>query len=393
MDKIAWIGLDAHRDTITAATLVGNEDACINTREFANSEKSVRRYFDGIVKVLRKQYPGDDDAAWEIRCCYEASGGGYVLYRQLAGLEIPNVTLTCQVVAPSKIPRRAGDRVKNDRRDARGLARWLRAGELVCVRVPSAEEEGVRSLVRQHETLGRGTTRAKNHVLKLLTARGYVYREGKNWTRGHWTWLRALSLETHDQSALNRYLSLLEFTLAQREELAREIEQITTTDRYRVAVGALRCLFGIESMQAMTLLVETCDFRRFPSARRYASYLGLPPGEYSSGGKTRHGGMSKTGNAHCRQVVVSAARLYSRPPRPNGEWTRRHGDQPPHVVEHAWKCRRRLHQRYWHLVHRKGAGASNKAVVAIARELSGFVWALMVEIEETLERDAMPAVA
>jgi transposase len=241
--------------------------------------------------------------------------------------------------------------------------------------------------------LGRETTRSKNHVLKLLAARGHVYREGMNWTRGHWTWLRALPLGKHDRSALDRYLARLEFTLAQREELTREIDQIATTDRYRVGAEALRCLFGIESIQAMTLMAETCDFRRFPNARRYASYLGLPPGEYSSGGKTRHGAMSKTGNAHCRRVLVSAARHYSRPPRPSQRWTRRHGGQPAHVVEHAWKCRRRLHQRYWHLVHRKGAGASNKAVVAIARELSGFVWALMVEIEETLGPNPMPSVA
>ena len=393
VDRLAWIGLDAHRDPITGATLVDNEDTCVNTRQFANSATSVRRYFAGIVGRLRKWHPGDDDAEWEIRCCYEASGGGYVLYRQIMDLDIPKVTIKCQVVAPSLIPQRAGDRVKNDRRDARGLARWLRAGELAPVRVPTPEEEGVRSLVRQHETLGRETTRAKNHVLKLLTARGHVYRAGTNWTRGHWTWLRSLSLETHDESALHRYLRLLEFTLAQREELTGEIKPIAKTDRYRVGVEGLRCLFGIDTIQAMTLLAETCDFRRFPSARHYASYLGLPPGETSSGGKTRHGAMSKTGNAHCRRVLVTAARHYSRSPRASQAWTRRHQGQPSPVVDHALKWRQRLHQRYWHLVNRKGAGASNKAVVAVARELSGFVWALMVEIEETLEGDAMPSVA
>lgn len=186
MQRVAWIGMDTHRDSITAATLVDNAEEHVDVRRFVNNRQGVIRYVKRIARLLGKQHGEDAETPWELRFCYEASGGGYVVQRWIEAIRLSNVTLRCMVVAPSKVPRKPGERVKNDRRDARSLASWLRAGELTAVHVPSQEEEGVRSLTRLQHTLTQEIVRSKNHALKFLTVRGHVYREGTNWTQKHW---------------------------------------------------------------------------------------------------------------------------------------------------------------------------------------------------------------
>jgi len=377
MLRIAYVGMDVHQDSITAAMLVGDSEQCADTRRLGSCRKSVQDYLKRMGRMLRKQHPGEDAAEWELRCCYKASGCGYVLYRWMQEMNIPNLTLTCSIVASSKIPRKPGDHVKNDRRDARQLARWLRSGDLTEIRVPTQAEEGVRSIVRLRQTLTREIARSKNHLLKFLAARGLVYHDGTNWTGKHWTWMRALSLLEDDQYVLDEFMMVLEFKIARRREVERRIEKIALTPAYREAVGVLRCLRGIDTIPAMKLLAETGDFHRFESPRQLMAYYGLIPGEYSSGESVSPRPITKAGNIHCRQTLVTAARHYRRKPRLSRDLATRQQGQPTPAVAHAWKCQHRLYGKYWSLVNRKGVESSNKAVVAIARELVGFIWALM----------------
>ena len=269
---------------------------------------------------------------------------------------------------------RAGDRRKTNKRDAAKLARLYRAGELTAIRIPDEAEEQVRSLVRCRETLTREILKSRHYVLKLLLARGHVYRVGTNWTQAHWAWLRKIALEGADAITLRTYLELLEFKLVERDALDREIEKIAFAEPYREPVGRLRCLRGVDTLTAMTLVCEIGDVRRFASPRQLMGYLGLTVSETSSGGLERRGGITKTGNARARRVLVEASWHYRYPPRSSRRLRKRQQGQPTAVVAHAWRAQKRLHKKFEALVYRM---APSKAVVAVARELVGFVWALL----------------
>ena len=304
-----------------------------------------------------------------IRACYEASGCGYVLQRALTKWGVG-----CEVIAPSLIPQRSGDRRKTDKRDAAKLARLYRAGELTAIRIPDEAEEQVRSLVRCRETLTREILKSRHYVLKLLLARGRVYRDGQNWTQRHWDWLRKVDLEGADAITLRTYLELLEHKLIQRDTLDKEIEELAFSEAYRGPVGRLRCLRGVDTLTAMTLVCEIGDVRRFATPRQLMGYLGLTVSEASSGDVQRRGGITKAGNARARRVLVEAAWHYRYPPRSWRGLRRRQEGQPSAVVAYAWRAQKRLHKKFEALVYRM---APAKAVVAVARELVGFVWALL----------------
>jgi transposase len=238
-----------------------------------------------------------------VTACYEAGGCGYVLQRKLQEWGV-----SCEVIAPSLIPKRSGDRRKTDKRDARKLARLYRAGELTPIRIPSEADERVRSLIRSRCVFTREILKSRHYVLKLLQSRGRVYRQGKNWTRAHWDWLRKLELPGEDHFVLQSYVALLEVKLAQREEIDRRIEAISLSEPYAEPVARLRCLRGIDTLSAMTLVVEIGDVRRFATPRHLMGYLGLTVSESSSGaGPQTMGGITKAGNAHCRRVLVEAS--------------------------------------------------------------------------------------
>ena len=212
----------------------------------------------------------------EVHACYEASGAGYVLERK-----IRSWGHACEIVAPSLIPRRPGERRKHDRKDAEELARLYRAGELVAIRVPTEREERVRDLVRCRETFQRQSLQSRHHILKFLARRGLVYREGQNWTVKHFAWLRAIQrdevLETEDQVVFGEYLAMLEYKLDRRDELDRRIEALALEPSYKEAVGRLCCLKGISTHAAMVLATEIGDFRRFERPGQLMAYVGLVP--------------------------------------------------------------------------------------------------------------------
>jgi len=287
------------------------------------------------------------------------------------------------VIAPSLIPKRSGVHRKHDKRDAADLARLYRAGELVAVRIPTEADERVRDVVRCRETFQREMLKSRHYILKFLARRGFVFREGTNWCTPHLKWLQHLTTEasplaTEDRLIYREYHALLVYKLQRREELDRQIERLAELPTLAPMVKQLQCVRGISVHSAMVLATEIVDWRRFERPSQLACYLGLVSREDSSGTRHRLGSITKAGNSHCRHVLVQAAWSYRHRPQTSVDLKRRQASQPPAVIGHAWKAQQRLHARYNHLSYRK---RPQIAVVAIARELVGFLWAVMRELE------------
>lgn len=352
-----WVGLDVHKDSISVSVLDGRSTAR-PTVTVPNEPPQIRKLFTRLKKE------GD------VRACYEAGSCGYEVYRQLAALGVE-----CDVVAPGLIPVRVGDRVKTDRRDAEKLARLLRAGELTSIRVPTEAEEALRDLIRCREDAREDVLRQRHHVLKFLLRHGRVFRDTKHWTKAHWVWLRAQKFDQPlAQRVFTEYLATLEKTIARVALLDQEIAAEAEKQPYKPIVGRLRCLRGIDTLSAMALIAEICDFDRFEHPRELMAYLGLVPSERSSGGKQRRGSITKTGNAHARRIFVEAAWHYRHAAARTATMKARWDGQPPSVVDHAYKAQERLHRRFFRLTSR--GKPSQVAIVAVARELCGFVWAV-----------------
>jgi len=330
-------------------------------RQIPNEAGHLRRLF----ARLQREGP--------VATCYEAGPAGYDLYRQLTAFGVP-----CQVMAPALTPRKPGERIKTNRRDAAKLVRLFRAGELTPIRVPDEAQEAVRDLLRCREDVQEDLLRWRHRLLKFLARHGRVYREGRNWTQRHWTWLRGQRFANPILTrTCQEYLFTVEQLLARRAELDRELEAIAQQEPYRTPVGWLRCFRGLDTLGALTVLIEVGDFPRFESPRTLMAYLGLVPSEASTGDRERRGSITKAGNTHARRILVEAAWAYRHPPRLGPALARRSQDQPPAVLAQAWKAQQRLHRRYRHLVgHGKRPPV---AVVAIARELVGFLWAALTQ--------------
>jgi transposase len=332
-----------------------------------NDPQHIRRLFER----LKREGP--------VVACYEAGVSGYDLYRQIIGLGA-----ACDVIAPALTPRRPGQRIKTDRRDAAKLVRLFRAGELTAIHVPDEAEEAGRDLMRCRDDIRRDVLRWRHRVLKLLTRHGRSYLAGKNWSRGHWTWVRSQHFDLPPlQRAFEATLFALEQALARQAELDKEIEALATTELYREPVGWLRCFRGIDTLSAMILLAEIIDFQRFCRPRELMAYLGLVPSEYSSGDTQRRGALTKAGNTHARRVLIEAAWHYRHRPTVGAALASRGQGQPSAIVSQAWRAQQRLHRRYRHLIgHGKRPPV---AVAAVARELVGFIWAAMTGRESRLQ--------
>lgn len=363
--SIIYVGMDVHKDSITIAVLPAAAKTPTRLDRLPNELPKIKRYLDRLARD------------GELRVCYEASGAGYVLHRALR-----EWGYACDVIAPSLIPKRPGVQRKHDKRDAADLARLYRAGELTPVRIPSEAEERVRDVVRCRETFQREILKSRHYILKFLARRGFVYRDGTNWCTPHLRWLEHLTSEASplapaDRLVFREYHALLAYKLQRRDELDRQIEALALTPALAAAVARLQCFRGIALQGAMVLATEIVDWRRFERPGQLAAYLGLVSREDSSGPRERKGSITKAGNSHCRHVLVQAAWCYHYRPNLSVEIRRRQQGQPPAVVAHAWKAQQRLHQRYQHLAYRK---QPQIAVVAVARELVGFLWAVMRDL-------------
>jgi transposase len=354
-----WVALDAHKLSIVAATLpvAGGSPEVI---EIENTAKAVRRLIDRL--------GGPDGLA----VCYEAGPVGWQLKRLLDDLGV-----ACDVIAPSLIPVRAGDRVKTDRRDAKKLVRLYRAGELVFVMAPTPEQEGLRDLVRCREDLRDARTRARHRAVKQLLRHGVVFREGKHWTLRHRAWLRAQRLpDPLAHAALEQMLCHLDSIDAQIRTIDHQLEQVARQPRWAPAVRVLCAFRGISTRTALGLLAEIGDFRRFGSARELMSYLGLVPTEHSSGQERHRGHITKAGPKEARRLLIEAAWHYRHAPRLSARQRAANADLPADVQARAWQAQIRLRHRHRTLTDhgRKRTTVTNTAV---ARELAGFLWAAM----------------
>jgi transposase len=355
-----WVALDAHKLSIVAAALpaVGGAPEII---EIENTPRAIRR--------LIARLGGPDGLA----VCYEAGPVGWQLMRLLEDLGV-----ACDVIAPSLIPVRAGDRIKTDRRDARKLVRLYRAGELVFVAPPSPEQEGLRDLVRCREDLRDARMRARHRAVKQLLRHGHVFREGKHWTLRHRRWLRAQRLgDPLAQIALEQMLCHLDSIDAQIDAIDHELERVSRSERWAPAARVLCAFRGISTRTALGLLAEIGDFRRFGSARELMSYLGLVPTEYSSGQERHRGHITKAGPKQARRLLIEAAWHYRHTPRLSARQAKTSAQLPQPVAARAWHAQIRLRHRHRTLAeHHKPATVANTAV---ARELTGFLWAAMTD--------------
>jgi len=354
-----FVGIDAHKAKLVVAVLP--PDGPLIELACANTEKEVRR----LGRRLIEQANGG-----EVRVCYEAGPTGYGLKRTLE-LE----PLVCEVVAPSLIPRAAGNRVKTDRRDARKLAELLRAKLLTEVRAPTPEEESVRELCRARIRAKEQSTKARNRLGKMLLRHGRIY-EGRAWTEGFDAWLNAQEFQHPEtQLVFEDLRAECEHAESRVRRLDAHIEAVAQREAYAPLVGALCCLRGVRVLTAMVFLSEMHGIERFTNPRALMAYLGLTPSEHSSGGRQSRGAITKTGNRFVRRVLVEAAHHARRPARESKTLAARRRGQPAHIVAIARRAQDRLRRRYWRLVDR--GKAPNKAVVAVARELVGFMWALV----------------
>ncbi len=360
-----FLGLDVHKDSVTIAVFIGQAAEPEQVDRLPNNVHKLRRYFERLAR------------RGTVHACYEASGAGYVLQRHMSAWGYP-----CELAAPSLIPTRPGDRRKHDKRDAIQLGRLYRAGQLSLIHIPTEVEEQVRDLVRCRETFQREILKSRHYILKFLRRRGFVFRGGTNWTQRHFVWIRQLLrpevLSREDRLVLSEYLALLEYKIARRDELDRQVERLALEPRYRLIVERLRCFRGIDTHAAMVLATEIGDFRRFKSPRQLMAYFGLVPSEHSSGERRRQGAITKAGNAHCRHVLVQAAWSYRNRPSQSAALTRRQSAQDPAIIAHAWKAQHRLHKLFHRVSHRR---PFQVAVVAAAREMVGFIWAVLQDEE------------
>jgi transposase len=363
---IIYLGMDVHKESLTIAALPATAKAPTRLDRLPNDLPKLKKWLDRVARD------------GEIRACYEASGAGYVLHRALT-----EWGYACEVIAPSLIPKRPGVQRKHDKRDATDLARLYRANELVVVRIPSEADERVRDVVRCRETFQREILKSRHYILKFLARRGFVFRDGTNWCTPHLQWLQHLTtdgsaLAPDDRLVFREYHALLMYKLQRRDELDRQIEQLALLPTLAPMVARLQCFRGIALQSAMVLATEIVDWRRFDRPAQLACYLGLVSREDSSGDRHRLGSITKAGNTHCCHVLVQAAWSYRHRPQTSVELKRRQQDQPPAVITHAWKAQQRLHQRFVYLTDRK---RPQIAVVAVARELVGFLWAVMHDLE------------
>jgi transposase len=354
-----YVGIDAHKKDLVVAMLIGTATTPV-AWQLANETAAVRR----LVRKLEREAPGP------VRIFYEAGPCGYALQRQMTTDRI-----ACDVIAPALMPRKPGERVKTNRRDARKLAELGRAGLLTVVQPPTPADEAVRDLARARDDAREDLQRCHHRLGKLLLRRGLHY-VGRNWTQAHRRWVNSLPW-THaaERAVVDDYLLAIDHTEARLLELDARLAEIADQEPYRTPVGWLRCFRGIDTLTAMLILAELHDFRRFGSARALMAFLGLVPGEDSSGEKHRRGRITKMGNALVRRVLVEASWHYQHGPGVGRALAARRQGQPSRVIAIADKAQQRLCRRFRRML--TAHKPAPKIAVAVARELAGFLWAAL----------------
>jgi transposase len=369
-NKVRFLGLDVHAETITVA--IAEPDGEVRSLgTIANRAESIRK----LVKKL--------GSVEQLKACYEAGPTGYILYWQMAELGV-----ACEVIAPTLVPMKAGDRVKTDRRDAERLARSYRSGDLTAVWVPDEGSEALRDLVRAREAAKQDQLRARHRLAKFLLRMGQRPAAGmKAWTAPYMAWVRQVHF-----TQVAREATLLDYLheVDHMGERVRRLEQAITeavklaSPQVREVVKGLQALRGIAEISAVTIVAELGNIARFETPRQLMGYSGAVPTEDSSGQRTRRGSITKTGNAHLRRIIVEAAWSYRYRPAIGPRLRKRQEGVSEEIKEIAWKAQVRLSKRYARLA---AAGKDQRKIVtAVGRELLGFIWAIGTRAEATVKQ-------
>jgi len=362
-----FIGLDVHNDSI-AVSLAPSDSAEVRRYGIIGGEhEDVLR----LAKKLAAAHPGTT-----LKFCYEAGPRGFALCRCLQTHH-----WNCILVCPSKIPRKPGERVKTDRRDADDLARLYRAGELTGIYVPEPEDEAMRDLLRARFQVGRQQHRARQQLKMYLLRHNLRYTGATAWSPAHLRYLAKIKMPFPvQQIVFQEMLGVITEATARLERYDAEIERAVPGWRWAPAVRALMSLRGMALLHAATLVAELGDFNRFDHPGQLMGYLGLVPSEHTTGKDRQQGGITKMGNAPARRALVEAAWQYRMPARLSPHLQKRQEGLPKAITDMAWEAQRRLHHRYTHLT-RVGKKKSQVAVTAVARELTGFVWAIARQVK------------
>lgn len=362
--SITHVAMDTHKKQHRVA-LVYRDTGQMQEFTVNNSAKDITK----MVKKIKRDAPGP------IHLCYEAGVCGFALKRQLDALGCK-----CSVIAPSLVPTKPGDRIKTDRRDAKKLLGQFIAGQLTEVYPPNEQQEGAREMTRCRQTAQENLKRIRHQLIKFLTRHGYIYRDGRHWTHQHFQWLRSLVFDLSDlREVFEMYHAELQHCMQRLASLDRQVQALAERPAYREAVGVLRCFRGIDTLTAITVIAEIFEFGRFASPRALMGYLGVVPSESSSGDKHRPGAITKTGNRRVRRLLMESAWHYRHRPGLAKVLKRRRQDQPLWAIDIADRAMVRLYRRYWRLL--QPGKVPNKVVVAVARELVGFIWAALREYE------------
>ena len=359
MQSTTIIAFDQHAATTVAAVLLpGHRTPALHS--LTSDSATILRF----VERLRRH--------GAIACCDEAGPCGFELQRALSAHGV-----SCDLIAPALIPRRAGDRIKTDRRDAAQLAVRYRAEALTAIHIPTEQEEAARDLLRCREDIRADLLRARHRLSKFLLRHGRRFTGTKTaWSARHHTWLRGQtwSIPALDQTHA-AYLRTVDEAVARLRHVEADLRALLDLEPLRARVQRLRCFRGIDDLTALTIAAELGDARRFSSAPRAMAFVGLVPSEHSSGTKRARGAITKTGNAHLRRVLVEAAWHARHRPFVGHALRRRQQGAPDAIIAQAWAAQQRLYRRYHRLASR--GKPTPQVITAVARELTGFVWAAL----------------
>jgi transposase len=358
MRKIAYVGIDYYLHSLSIAVLIEGDKEPDQMVHLKNDDHVIRKFMS---KISEK---------FQIKACYEASTNGYCFQRKMASWGYH-----CDVIAPSLIPRKPGDHRKNDFRDARTLVQNYAHDMLSIIHLPSEEEEAVRSLVRCRYAFKEMSKRVKQQINSFLLGQDQHWKHSK-WTHQHRTWLGKLKMSNpHSQQVLEEHLAHLDYLETRLRHLDAQVEEMAVLPLYAPAIKKLCALKGIQTLTAMLLIAEITDFRRFPTPRALMAFLGLIPSEDCSGDKRKGGAITKAGNHRCRTALIEAVQSYAKSPRISTRMKSALSQVDALTAAIAMKCLKRLHKRFWALTL-KGKLRS-VAITAIARELVGFIWAML----------------